>query len=209
MIDVRLLQQGVGMAPALVDGVIGAVTLAALFRKMGATQPMADELGLAANVRFREAGILETPLRLIHFMGQCGLESGGFHYMEEIWGPTVAQKGYEGRKDLGNTFPGDGLKFKGRGPIQNTGRHNYGVLGRKMGIDVERHPDLVAIPSIGLWAATIYWTDTGLNRWADLDDTLACSRGVNRGNPASTKTPNGLSERVAMTEKARKLVMGS
>ena len=55
------------------------------------------------------------PVRVAAFLAQVGHESGGFKYTREIWGPTAAQKRYEGRKDLGNTQPGDGSKYRGRG----------------------------------------------------------------------------------------------
>ncbi|MGR6534281.1 glycoside hydrolase family 19 protein, partial [Brevundimonas sp. RM1] len=122
MLDARRLQGRLGVS---VDGIIGAGTLTALFARMGAQKPVAEELGLAANVHFRTYGILDSGLRLAHFMGQCGHESGGFRFMEEIWGPTQAQRGYEGRADLGNTQSGDGRRYQGRGPIQLTGRANY------------------------------------------------------------------------------------
>src|SRR5690606_17393021 len=68
---------------------------------------------------------ITAPTRLAAFLAQVGHESGGFVYAREIWGPTEAQKRYEGRKDLGNTQPGDGSRFRGRGLIQITGRANY------------------------------------------------------------------------------------
>jgi putative chitinase len=63
-----------------------------------------------------------TPLRQAAFLAQLAHESGQFRFMEEIWGPTPAQRRYEGRRDLGNIQPGDGFRYKGRGPIQITGR---------------------------------------------------------------------------------------
>jgi len=64
----------------------------------------------------------------------------------EIWGPTPAQKRYEGRKDLGNTQPGDGKKFMGRGYVQITGRENYTKGSRLIGVDMLKEPDLAMVP---------------------------------------------------------------
>jgi putative chitinase len=177
-IDVRKLQLELSVAA---DGIAGRGTFTALFRKLGATQDRAEELALAAVVRFPEYGVMESALRLAHFMAQLVHESGSFKYMEEIWGPTPAQRRYEGRADLGNTQPGDGFRFKGRGPIQLTGRANYRVFGRKIGVDLERHPEIAAVPSVGLWTALEYWKDRNLNSLADRDDVETITRRINGG----------------------------
>ena len=75
---------------------------------------------------------INTPLRLAAFIAQIAHESGDFKYTREIWGPTKAQIGYEGRLDLGNTVPGDGKRYRGRGLIQITGRSNYVKLSKKL-----------------------------------------------------------------------------
>lgn len=66
----------------------------------------------------------------------------------EIWGPTEAQRGYEGREDLGNTQPGDGKRFMGRGYVQITGRRNYERASKIVGRDLVANPDLAMKPAI-------------------------------------------------------------
>ena len=82
---------------------------------------------LLARVRDYGGPLNELPV-LAQFLAQVMHESGGLRYVREIWGPTKAQKGYEGRKDLGNTQPGDGKRFMGRDVIQVTGRANHRAL---------------------------------------------------------------------------------
>ena len=67
---------------------------------------------------------INTPKRMAAFLAQVGHESGGLHWLTELWGPTPAQSRYEGRADLGNTQKDDGFKYRGRGLIQITGRSN-------------------------------------------------------------------------------------
>ena len=172
--QIKKLQKAVGVHD---DGIIGRGTLTAVFKKLGASQARAEELGLAANVHLRTFDILDNSLRFIHFLSQLAHESGNFRYMEEI-APGAA---YEGRKDLGNTQAGDGKRYKGRGPIQLTGRANYRRYGQQLGIDFENNPAIVAIPSVGLLVACKFWSDNGLNVLADQDDVTTITRRINGG----------------------------
>lgn len=187
--QIKKLQKTVGVHD---DGIIGRGTLTAVFRKLGASQSRAEELGLSANVHLRNFGILDNSLRLIHFLAQLAHESGNFRYMEEI----ASGAAYEGRKDLGNTQAGDGKRFKGRGPIQLTGRANYRRYGQQLGIDFENNPDIVALPSVGLLVACKFWADNGLNALADKDEVLTITRRINGGT-------NGLADREAHLAKLR------
>ncbi|WP_245808314.1 glycoside hydrolase family 19 protein [Deinococcus hopiensis] len=121
-------------------------------------------------------------------MAQLAHESCAFQYSEEIWGPTDAQRRYEGRADLGNTQKGDGYRYRGRGWIQLTGRHNYRRFGQKLGLDLEGNPDLAARADVAAKLAAAYWTDRGLNAYADQGDFREITRRINGGY-------NGLADR--------------
>lgn len=179
--NLKALQRAIGVNA---DGVFGPVSFTALFHKLGATIDRAEELAIAANVHFPAYGIMDSALRLSHFMAQLCHESGSFRYMEEL----ASGQAYEGRRDLGNTQAGDGKRFKGRGPLQLTGRANYRAFGRRIGIDLERHPEIAAIPSIGLHIALEYWKERNLNALADADDLIGITKKVNGGL-------NGLNDR--------------
>ena len=181
-LDITQLQKSVGVKD---DGILGRNTLTAVFQKLGANPARATELALAANVHL-ETYSIKTQLRFCHFFAQLAHESGNFRYMEEI----ASGVAYEGRKDLGNTQAGDGKRFKGRGPIQLTGRANYRKYGQQLGIDFENNPEIVATPSIGLMVACKFWSDNGLNTLADKDDVLTITRRINGGT-------NGLADRKA------------
>ena len=191
--DIKKLQARLGVAQ---DGVAGPGTMRALFQRFGANTDSAVDLGIAAAIHFPAFGLMDNPLRLAHFMAQLAHESGSFKYMEEI----ASGAAYEGRKDLGNTQPGDGVRYKGRGPIQCTGRANYRTYGRKIGINLERYPELAANPSIGLHIACVYWADRKLNELADKDDVAGITRKVNGG-------VNGLEDRKAKLALAKGLLM--
>ena len=129
---------------------------------------------------------INTPKRVSAFLAQVGHESGDFRFMEEIWGPTAAQKRYEPPTDLatklGNTQAGDGKRFKGRGPIQLTGRANYAAFSAATGQDFVGNPARVAEPEWGFKAAAWYWKTRGLNALADRGDFDGITYRINGGD---------------------------
>lgn len=143
--------------------------------------------------------------RTAAFIAQLAHESGEFRFMEELWGPTAAQKRYEPSCDLaqrlGNTQAGDGRRFKGRGPIQITGRFNYKKYGDLLGIDLTAGPERAATPEIGFATAGLFWERNGLNELADAGNFKEITRRINGGQ-------NGAAERERFYEIA-KLVLAS
>jgi putative chitinase len=133
---------------------------------------------------------INTPLRVAHFWAQASHECAGFKTMHEYWGPTPAQRRYEGHRDLGNTQEGDGKRYMGRGIFQLTGRANYRTYGGKVGLNLEGEPELAADPVNALRIACLYWKSKGLNRLADENDIKAITRKINGGY-------NGLADRKA------------
>ncbi len=115
---------------------------------------------------------IDRPAREAAFLAQVAHESGQFQFMEEIWGPTDAQRRYEPQStlatSLGNTQPGDGKRFKGRGPIQITGRANYRRFGDLLGVDLVSDPGHAALPDLAFRIAGLFWVKKGLNEKADL-----------------------------------------
>lgn len=173
---------------------------------------------------------INTPLRLGHFFGQGLVETGWFKYTEE--GLNYSEKGlketfrvyrrnpdlakqharkpeliantvYGGRADLGNTEPGDGWKFRGRGFIQLTGRANYTRYAEVSGVDLVNDPDILKRDlTKSIEVAAAFWKANGLNAFADQNDAVKVSRGVNRGNPNDTVAANHEDLRILWTETA-------
>jgi len=96
------------------------------------------------------------------FFAQIGHESAHLKYSKEI----ASGAAYEGRKDLGNIYPGDGVKFKGRGLIQITGRTNYTAAAKALGLDLINRPELLEQPEWAVKSACWWWANKGLNELA-------------------------------------------
>lgn len=151
------------------------------------------------NRAMAEASI-NTPLRVAAFLAQVGHESGQLRYWEEI----ASGKAYEGRADLGNTQPGDGVRYKGRGPIQLTGRRNYRAAGQALGLDLENDPERAAHLDVGFRTACWFWKKNGLNVLADqcADDPSAFDRVTRRINGGL----NGKADRDQLFAKSKKVL---
>lgn len=176
-----------------------AITLVQLCRAMPACPyTRAERLFPFLNASMDRAEI-NTPLRGAAYLTQLGHESMDLLYMKEIADGTK----YEGRLDLGNTKSGDGKRFKGRGPIQITGRDNYTRFAAWSGLDCIIHPELLEEPENGFLASAWYWETRNLNDPADKGDILKVSIGVNGRNP-KTGLPNGWEDRQARYKRALK-----
>lgn len=93
------------------------------------------------------------------FLANVGHESGELNYTEEI----ASGAAYEGRKDLGNTEPGDGKRYKGRGLIQLTGRTNYTLMGLLLDQDFINNPTLLKQPPFAAESACAFWWNSRLD----------------------------------------------
>jgi putative chitinase len=136
---------------------------------------------------------IDTPLRLAHFLAQCGHESGGFRLTKENlnysakglngtfkkYFPTlesavpyerkpdkIANKVYGNRMGNGPESSGEGAKFCGRGYIQLTGKENYTAFGKSINEDILSNPDKVA-SNYALLSAAWFFSKNGLHKMAD------------------------------------------
>ena len=140
---------------------------------------------------------INTPLRQAHFLAQVCEESYALSDMEE----EASGAEYEGRvASLGNTQPGDGARFKGRGLIQVTGRANYRKLGDELHLDLLTNPKVAGEPQVAVSSACQYWADHHLNVLADKDDIQGITRRVNG------KRMLGLRERSRYLQRAKQLL---
>lgn len=150
---------------------------------------------------------IDTPQRQAAFLAQIAHESGSLRYVKEI----ASGDAYEGRKDLGNVFPGDGVRFKGRGLIQITGRANYEAVTQALGADVLSNPELLETPELACRSAAWFWKTNGLNEVADtensdgvFDEFDRISDLINRGRHTHRMgDSNGWADRLRHYKKAR------
>lgn len=160
--------------PGPVSSGVSVAQLRAIVPTLSAAR--AEQLLPHLNAAMAEAGI-NTPLRQAAFIAQLAHESCGLTAFEEF----ASGAAYEGRRDLGNTQPGDGRRYKGRGPIQLTGRYNYRAAGAALGIDLENNPTRAADIDVGFRVAAWYWNSRSLNRYADARNFDAITYRINGG----------------------------
>lgn len=168
-----------------------SVTIEQLRQIMPHARSRADEFTDPLNDAMDEFEI-NTPQRQAAFLAQVAHESGELRYAEEI----ASGKAYEGRADLGNTEPGDGVRFKGRGLIQITGRANYHSCGDALGLDLIAEPELLGSAANACRSAAWFWSAHGCNELADADNFRKITLRINGGL-------NGQEDRLAHWELAK------
>lgn len=133
---------------------------------------------LEEDLRYRAVTLLKlfplTPSRPWGFTPQ---EAADYAMQPE----RIANRIYADRNGNGNEASGEGWLYRGRGPIQITGRANYVLATDDCGVDLVSEPELLLIPAHGAFAAGGFWQRNHLNEWADADDVVAIRRRVNGG----------------------------
>ena len=157
---------------------------------------------------------IDTPREYAHFLAQACHETDHFRTFEEY----SSGKAYEGRKDLGNVIIGDGVRFKGRGIFQTTGRANYKQLGVKKGNPdlFLKNPELLEQPEYAVWSACVFWKSRNLIDASNNDDSVLLSK---KYKGQIIKVPpveyisitinggrNGIEERKKFYERAKKVL---
>ena len=127
---------------------------------------------------------IDTPGRQAAFLAQIAHESGSLRYVREI----ASGSAYEGRKALGNTQKGDGVRYKGRGLIQITGRANYTECAKALDLPLVDHPYLLEVAGNACRSAAWFWQSRNLNELADADRFTDLTKKINGGT-------NGLDDR--------------
>ena len=177
-----------------------------LDRIVGRPVDRSNAASLLAGLAARQLG---SARRLAMFCGQVLHESGGLRWDGEIWGPSAAQRGYEGRADLGNTQPGDGFRFRGRGPIQITGRANYRAFTawcrtniRPDAPDFEADPEAIRTdPWEGLGPIWYFEAAPGLLGYCDAGNIEMATRRINGGL-------NGYDDRLRLYVRSSLVLLG-
>jgi putative chitinase len=134
---------------------------------------------------------ISTPRRAAAFLAQLGHESGQLLYVQEI----ASGAAYEGRRDLGNTEPGDGKRFKGHGLIQITGRANHKAVAEHFGKTLDEVVAWLITPEGACRSAGWFWDSRDLNHLADSDEFVKLTKRINGGF-------NGLADRIELYTRA-------
>ena len=160
-----------------------------------AVMPLANEkridLFLPYFTKYAESFGINTKNRIAHYLAQIAHESAELHYTREL----ASGEKYEGRKDLGNVYKGDGKRFRGRGLIQITGRTNYSKYAQFSGFDVVKHPELLEKPLGAVRSSMWYWKTHNLNELADLGKFVSITKIINGGT-------NGIESRKKYLDRA-------
>jgi hypothetical protein len=184
------------------DGVVGPATTAALAaakpvaRRHAGPAPRFTPEQIAALLGCRVANVRRywPPLRkalaeegltdeasMIAALATIATEVPDFAPINEYGGDAYFRKNYEGRADLGNTHPGDGARYHGRGFIQLTGRSNYRGYGQKLGVPLEQNPNLALDASIAARVLAAYMKERQVGALAARGDWQGVRRAVNGG----------------------------
>jgi putative chitinase len=140
---------------------------------------------------------IQTPRRIAAALAQFAHETGGFRTLREFGNDAYFAR-YDGRKALGNRQPGDGLRFKGRGYIQITGRANYAAVADALGLPLLEQPDLAEKPKLAARLSGWWWRARGLNERADALDFYRIVQIINGGT-------NGIEQRRRYWERAKQI----
>lgn len=147
--------------------------------------------------------LIVGPKRVAAFIAQVGHESGQLCYVRELGNDAYLAKYDTGRLALrlGNTpeADGDGLKYRGRGLIQITGRANYQACGEALGLDLLNAPELLEQPQWAAHSAAWFWSINGLNALADAGHFDKITQRINGGQ-------NGAADRRALYALALKVL---
>lgn len=156
------------------------------------------------NLNYSTADRVVAVFRRFDLNGNRKIEPAELAFAKGFLGQPqkLANYVYAGRGGNGDVASGDGWRYRGRGPIQNTLKNGYARMGVLLGLPLLQNPDLLLDPVNGARAAAAYWKDNELNRWADEGDVLALSRAINLGNPRAKATPEGMEDRIARTNRA-------
>lgn len=201
MHDINAIKQGAtqdSVVKPLAANVQPVVNDPNVYRAFTQLTPKANPTILAAMTNNMDIAVkngINTPQRQAAFVAQLAHETAGFKTMREY----ASGKDYEGRRSLGNTEPGDGMKYKGRGFIQLTGKNNYASYGKRIGEDLVRHPELAERPDVAMKIAVAYWNDHNLNAKADKGDLVGISKAINGGL-------NGLASRAKYYRQAQRIM---